>query len=114
MDWARDSLAGLCSAAAGKDPGFTPLSLLELLKRRGRHREEEIRRLNLAESFDRKTAKGEWMKALDDPRFYDGSADSAREAGRLNREIRKTQGALDRAMARWAEAVETLEGLEGS
>ena len=84
MPLVRDSLAGLCSAAAGKDPGFTPLSLLELLKRRGRHREEEIRRLNLAESFDRKTAKGEWMKAL------------------------------DRAMARWAEAVETLEGLEGS
>ena len=40
--------------------------------------------MNLAESFDRKTAKGEWMEAL------------------------------DRAMARWAEAVETLEGLEGS
>jgi hypothetical protein len=36
VDWARDSLAGLCSAAAGKDPGFTPLALLELLKRRGR------------------------------------------------------------------------------
>ena len=32
------SLAGLCWAAVGKDPGFTPLSLLELLKRRGRHR----------------------------------------------------------------------------
>jgi hypothetical protein len=52
-------------------------------------------------------------KALDDPRLYDGSADRAREAGRLNREIRKTQEALDRAMAWWAEAVETLEGLEG-
>ncbi len=57
-------LPGLCWAAAGKDPGFTPLSLLELLKRRGRHREEEIRRLNLAETFDLKTAKEEWMEAL--------------------------------------------------
>lgn len=57
-------LAGLCWAAAGKDPGFTPLSLLELLKRRGRHREEEIRRLNLAEPFDLRTAKAEWMEAL--------------------------------------------------
>jgi hypothetical protein len=57
-------LAGLCWAAAGKDPGFTPLSLLELLKRRGRHREEEIRRLNLAEPFDLRAAKAEWMEAL--------------------------------------------------
>ena len=57
-------LAGLCWAAAGKDPGFTPLSLLELLKRRGRHRQEEIRRLNLAEPFDLQAAKGEWMEAL--------------------------------------------------
>ena len=57
-------LAGLCWAAAGKDPGFTPLSLLELLKRRGRHREEEIRRLNLAEPFDLLAAKAEWMEAL--------------------------------------------------
>jgi len=57
--------------------------------------------LDLAESFDLKTARGEWMEALDDPRLYDGSADSAREAGRLNREIRKTQEALDRAMGPW-------------
>ena len=28
-------LSALCWAAAGKDPGLTPLSLLELLKRRG-------------------------------------------------------------------------------
>lgn len=57
-------LAGLCWAAAGKDPGFTPLSLLELLKRRGRPREEDIRRLNLAEPFDLREAKVEWMEAL--------------------------------------------------
>ncbi|HET9300046.1 MAG TPA: hypothetical protein VFO11_08875, partial [Candidatus Polarisedimenticolaceae bacterium] len=29
-------LGALCWAACGKDPGFTPLSLLELLRRRGR------------------------------------------------------------------------------
>jgi len=57
-------LAGLCWAAAGKDPGFTPLSLLELLKRRGRHREEDIGRLHLAEPFDLQTAKAEWLEAL--------------------------------------------------
>jgi hypothetical protein len=57
-------LAGLCWAAVGKDPGFTPLSLLELLKRRGHHRVEEMRRLNLAEPFDLQAAKVEWMEAL--------------------------------------------------
>ncbi len=57
-------LAGLCWAAAGKDPGFTPLSLLELLKRRGHHRPEEIRRLNLSEPFDLQRAKGQWLEAL--------------------------------------------------
>jgi hypothetical protein len=57
-------LAGLCWAAVGKDPGFTPLSLLEFLKRRGRHRPEDIRRLNLAGSFDLQLAKAEWYAAL--------------------------------------------------
>ncbi|OGU02199.1 MAG: hypothetical protein A2W29_00260 [Gemmatimonadetes bacterium RBG_16_66_8] len=37
-------LGALCWAAVGKDPGFTPLSLLELLKRRGRYRPEDPRR----------------------------------------------------------------------
>jgi hypothetical protein len=63
-------LAGLCWAAAGKDPGFTPLSLLGLLKRRGRHRAEEIRRLNLAEPFDLQSAKEEWLDALDSAEIF--------------------------------------------
>jgi hypothetical protein len=58
------AVAGLCWAAAGKDPGFTPLSLLELLKRRGRPRPEDISRLRLAEPFDLVAAKGEWLTAL--------------------------------------------------
>ncbi|MGD8699039.1 MAG: hypothetical protein PVJ43_07095, partial [Gemmatimonadales bacterium] len=57
-------LAGLCWAAVGKDPGFTPLSLLELLKRRGRHRAEDIERLNLTEPFDLVASKGVWLEAL--------------------------------------------------
>ena len=57
-------LAALCWAAVGKDPGFTPLSLLELLKRRGRHRGEDISRLNLTEPFDLVASKGEWLDAL--------------------------------------------------
>jgi hypothetical protein len=58
-------LGALCWAAAGKDPGFTPLSLLELLKRRGRHRQEAIDRLDLAGHVDVKEAKRTWLAALD-------------------------------------------------
>ena len=57
-------LAALCWAAVGKDPGFTPLSLLELLKRRGRYRPEDFARLNLAEPFDLIAAKQTWLDAL--------------------------------------------------
>jgi hypothetical protein len=57
-------LAALCWAAVGKDPGFTPLSLLELLKRRGRYRPEDFARLRLAEPFDLVAAKQTWLGAL--------------------------------------------------
>lgn len=58
-------IAALSWAAVGKDPGFTPLSLLELLKRRGRNRPEEFERLSLAEPFDLTAAKTQWLGALD-------------------------------------------------
>lgn len=57
-------LAALVWAACGKDPGFTPHSLLELLKRRGRPRPEDITRLALATPFDLGVAKTEWLDAL--------------------------------------------------
>ena len=57
-------LAALNWAAVGKDPGFTPLSLLELLKRRGRYRPEDFLRLQLAEAFDLSEGKQEWLLAL--------------------------------------------------
>jgi nucleotidyltransferase AbiEii toxin of type IV toxin-antitoxin system len=57
-------LAALSWAAVGKDPGFTPLSLLELLKRRGRYRPEDFGRLDLAEPFDLVAAKQTWLDAL--------------------------------------------------
>ncbi len=57
-------LGALCWAAAGKDPGFTPRSLLELLKRRGRYRPEEFARLDLVAPFDLITAKSTWLAAL--------------------------------------------------
>jgi hypothetical protein len=58
------ALAALCWAAVGKDPGFTPLSLLELLKRRGRYHAEDFARLNLAQPFDLVAAKHTWLAAL--------------------------------------------------
>jgi hypothetical protein len=58
--------AGLCWAAVGKDPGLTPLSLLELLKRRGRYQLEDFSRLHLAKPFDLVQAKQTWLAALED------------------------------------------------
>ena len=60
-------LAALSWAAVGKDPGFTPLSLLELLKRRGRNRPEDFARLHLAGTFDLPRAKTVWLDASPAP-----------------------------------------------
>ncbi len=58
-------LGGLVWAAAGKDPGFSPLSLLELLRRRGRVRPEEVARLHLAGPVDLEQLKADWLAALE-------------------------------------------------
>jgi hypothetical protein len=58
-------LGALCWAACGKDPGFTPLSLLALLRRRGRIREEDLERLDLAAPVDLREVKQTWIEALD-------------------------------------------------
>lgn len=58
-------LGALCWAACGKDPGFSPLSLLELLRRRGRVRREDLERLDLAVKIDLQALKREWLEALD-------------------------------------------------
>ena len=59
------ALGALCWAACGKDPGFTPLSLLDLLRRRGRVHEEDLERLDLARPIDLRALKQEWLEALD-------------------------------------------------
>ena len=59
-------VGALCWAAVGKDPGFTPLSLLELLKRRSRYRPEDFARLDLVAPFDLVGAKTLWLAALAD------------------------------------------------
>jgi len=57
-------LSALVWAGAGKDPGLTPLSLLELLQRRGRYRPEDFERLALVEPFDLPRARRTWLEAL--------------------------------------------------
>jgi ATP-binding cassette, subfamily F, member 3 len=46
--------------------------------------------------------------ALADPLRYDGSAEAARRAGELDRELREQRRALDQALVRWTEAVDAL------
>ncbi len=58
-------LGPLCWAACGKDPGLTPLSLLELLRRRGRVRQEDLARLDLVQPIDLQELKTAWLEALD-------------------------------------------------
>ena len=66
-------LGALCWAACGKDPGFTPLSLLGLLQRRGRVRAEDLERLDLVEPIDLHTMKCAWLEALDSVEPFVGS-----------------------------------------
>jgi len=48
-------------------------------------------------------------EALSREGLYDGSAEGAREAGRLSRELKEARQRLDEAMLRWAEAVEAQD-----
>jgi len=58
-------LGAMCWAAAGKDPGFSPSSLLELLRRRGKYRPEDFARLHLAQVVDLPSLKASWLEALE-------------------------------------------------
>ena len=58
-------LGALVWAAAGKDPGYTPLGLLDLLRRRGRYRAEDFERLRLSRPVDLPALKTEWREALE-------------------------------------------------
>jgi hypothetical protein len=64
------ALGAVCWAAAGKDPGFTPHSLIDLLKRRGRPRQEELDRLHLVEPLDVVSAKERWLAALEEAESF--------------------------------------------
>ena len=57
-------LGALVWAAAGKDPGFTPRAILDLIRRRGKIRPEDIERLHLATPVDLHDIKQRWLDAL--------------------------------------------------
>lgn len=63
-------LGALCWATAGKDPGFTPFLLLQILRRRGKHRPEDFARLTLACPIDLPALKTRWLAALDDAETF--------------------------------------------
>lgn len=58
-------LGAIIWAASGKDPGFSPGMLLDLLRRRGRLRPEDLARLHLARPIDLPAFKQCWLDALD-------------------------------------------------
>jgi hypothetical protein len=63
-------LGALCWAAAGKDPGFTPRSLLELLRRRGSIRPEDLHRLRLTDKTTPEELKREWLRILEEAETF--------------------------------------------
>ncbi len=63
-------LGALVWAAVGKDPGFSPPSLLEQLRRSGRFRPEEMARLDLVRPFDPERSKALWIQALEEAESF--------------------------------------------
>lgn len=76
-------LGALCWAAVGKDPGFSPVSLLDLLRRRGKYQPEEILRLQLAKPVDLKELKTTWLAALDSAEEFIKECAEEEEPGSL-------------------------------
>lgn len=68
-------LGALCWAAAGKDPGYTPAMILDLLRRRGKYRPEDFARLDLVEPVNLQELKQRWLAALDDAERFIESRD---------------------------------------
>ena len=58
-------LAALCWAACGKDPGFTPLSLLKMMRRFARVNPAELEKIT-ARALDPKVLKTAWIEMSDE------------------------------------------------
>jgi hypothetical protein len=75
-------VGALVWAGIGKDPGFTPESLLELIRRRGRYRPEDFNRLHLAQPIELRAIKAIWLEAIEQCEAFINSRPAA-EAGCL-------------------------------
>jgi len=73
-------------------------------------RREALRQEERAQQAEERVAELE--AALAHPNLYDGSPESAREAGRLTTALRDAREALDEAMEEWAKAADIAEALE--
>ncbi|MBI2060872.1 MAG: hypothetical protein HYT87_13980 [Nitrospirae bacterium] len=65
-------LGPLVWAASGKDPGLSPRLIIELLKRRGSIRPEDLARLHLTVSLDVHEIKTAWLEALEGAESFVG------------------------------------------
>lgn len=63
-------LGALAWAAIGKDAGYSPLSLLEMLRRRGRLQPSDLAHLDLAAPVDLSQIKETWLVALDEAEAF--------------------------------------------
>lgn len=62
------SFGSLCWAAVGKDPGYGPEMLVEMLARKGRYRAEDFAALELTARPDVAELKRTWLQALEEAR----------------------------------------------
>ena len=63
LDRSYLSVAALAWAACGKDPGYTPPLLLDLMNRHARFQESDLRGENLARPLDLRELKQQWLAA---------------------------------------------------
>jgi len=63
------SLGALCWAAVGKDPGYSPGLLVEMLARKGKYQAADFLPLKLAAQPDLLRLKREWINAIADARL---------------------------------------------
>lgn len=63
-------LGALAWAAVGKDPGYSPGSLLAMLRRRGRLQPEDLKRLDLVAEMNIAELKEAWLAALDEAEAF--------------------------------------------
>ena len=57
-------------AACGKDPGFNPVSLLELIKRRGKYQPDAFEKLNLNTKINLQELKTTWLNILAEAEIF--------------------------------------------